>query len=240
MPPLSLIVLGTVGVLFLKSRPILGKFLVIVTFILFYILSIPIIAENALQILETPVKSNSKINKTQAIIILGGGTYFEAPEYGGHTVNKYGLERIRYGAFLYRHTGKPILVTGGDLLGTGSSEAGQMKSVLENEFHVPVRWTENTSQDTRENAYNSFSVLRKDKVTHIALVTHAWHMPRAIREFKKAGFKVTPAPTAYMIQRKVNLFTFIPSASALLKSRIFIHEVIGILWYRLIPAQDKS
>ena len=236
LPPLNLIVLGAVGVLFLKSRPALGKFLVIVTLILFYILSIPIFAENALQILKTPVKSSFEINRVQAIIILGGGTYFEAPEYGGHTVNKYGLERIRYGAYLHRHTGKPILVTGGDLLGTGSSEARQMKSVLENEFHVPVTWTEDTSRDTRENAYNSFSVLRKDKITHIALVTHAWHMPRAIREFEEVGFKVIPASTAYMTRRKVSLFSFLPSASALLKSRLFIHEVIGILWYRLIPA----
>lgn len=84
------------------------------------------------------------------------------------------------------------------MLGIGSSEAGQMKSVLENEFHVPVKWTEDTSRDTRENAYNSFSILRKVKVTHIALVTHAWHMPRAIREFEKAGFKVIPASTAYV------------------------------------------
>ena len=63
LPPSSLIVLGAVGVLFLKSRPVLGKFLVIATLILFYILSIPIVAENALQTLKTPVKSNSEINK---------------------------------------------------------------------------------------------------------------------------------------------------------------------------------
>jgi len=239
LPPLSLIVLGAAGVLFLKTRPVLGKFLVITTLILFYILSVPIVAEKALQSLKISAKSNSEINKVQAIVILGGGTYFEAPEYGGHTVSQYGLERIRYGAFLHRYTGKPILVTGGDLLGTGSSEAGQMKLVLENEFHVQVKWTEDASRDTRENAYNSFSVLRKDKVIHIALVTHAWHMPRAIREFERAGFKVIPASTAYVTQYKVNLFSFIPSASALLKSRLFIHEVIGILWYWLTPAPDK-
>ena len=240
LPPLILIVLGAVGILFLKSRPVAGKFLIIATLILFYILSVPIVAENALQTLKTPTVSNSEFNEVQAIVILGGGTYFEAPEYGGHTVNQYGLQRIRYGAYLHRHTGKPILVTGGRPLGSDSSEAEQMKLVLENEFHVPVKWTEDASRDTRENAYNSFSVLRKDKVTYIALVTHAWHMPRAIREFKKAGFKVIPASTAYVTQHKASLFAFIPSASALLKSRLFIHEVIGILWYRLIPAPDKS
>jgi uncharacterized SAM-binding protein YcdF (DUF218 family) len=173
-------------------------------------------------------------------VVLGGGTYFEAPEYDSHTVNQYGLVRIRYGAYLHRNTGKPLLVTGGDPLGIGSSEAEQMKSVLENDFHVPVRWVENASNDTRENAYKSFAVLKKDKVTHIALVTHAWHMPRAIREFENAGFRVIPASTAYTTRYKTNLLAFIPSARALLKSRLFIHEVIGMLWYWLIPAPNKS
>jgi len=239
LPPLSLIVLGVAGVLFLKNHPVLGKSLIIFTLILFYILSIPIFAERALQTLEVPTRSNSEINKAQAIVILGGGTYIEAPEYGGHTVSPYGLERVRYGAYLHRHTGKPILVTGGDSLDIGSSEAEQMKSVLENEFHILVEWSENNSRDTRESAYNSFSILRKNKITHIALVTHAWHMPRAIKEFERAGFKVTPASTAYVNKRNKNLFSFIPSVDAFLKSRLFIREAIGILWYRLTPAPDK-
>ena len=130
-------------------------------------------------------------------------------------------------------------MTGGDLLGIGSSEAEQMKSVLQNDFHVPVEWSEDNSRDTRENAYNSFSILSKNEITHIALVTHAWHMPRASREFEQAGFKVTPASTVYVTQRNKNLFSFIPSADAFLKSRLFIYEIIGTLWYRLIPVPNK-
>ena len=80
LPPLSLIVLGVVGILFLKNHPILGKSLIISTLILFYILSIPIFAERALQTLEVPTRSNSEINKAQAIVILGAGANIEAPE----------------------------------------------------------------------------------------------------------------------------------------------------------------
>ena len=139
LPPLCLIVLGAVGVLLFKSRPVLGKFLVVVTFTLLYMLSIPFVADTALQTLETSTTSSLTIIEVQAIVVLGSGTYVKAPEYGGHTVSRFGLERIRYGAYLHRSTGKPLLVTGGDLLGIGSSEAEQMKSVLENEFHVPVK-----------------------------------------------------------------------------------------------------
>ncbi|MBL79005.1 MAG: hypothetical protein CMH70_03040 [Nitrosomonadaceae bacterium] len=241
LPPLNLIILGVVGIFFLRNRPVLGKSLIITTFILFYILSIPIVAENALKTLQVPVQSSFEINKVQAIVILGSGAYIRAPEYNDdYTVSQYGLERIRYGAYLQRHIGKPILVSGGDTFGIGSSEAEQMKLVLENEFHVPVKWSEGSSRDTRENAYNSFSILRKDNITHIALVTHAWHMRRAIREFEHAGFSVIPASTIYVTQRNKNLFSFIPSASAFQKNRIFLNEIIGTLWYQLFPASDKS
>tara|TARA_Y100001936_G_scaffold209202_2_gene215188 strand:+ start:1634 stop:2395 length:762 start_codon:yes stop_codon:yes gene_type:complete len=239
LPPLNLIVLGVMGIFFLKNYPVLGKFFIITTFFLLYILSIPLVAENALKTLQISSKSSSEINKIQAIVILGSGAYIRAPEYNGYTVSQYGLERIRYGAHLHRQTGKPVLVSGGDTFGIGSSEAEQMKLVLENEFNVPVKWSEGNSRDTRENAYNSFSILRKDKITHIALVTHAWHMPRAMKEFEQAGFSVTPASTIYVTRRDKNLFSFIPSAAAFLDNTIFLNEIIGTVWYQLVPAPDK-
>lgn len=241
LPPLCLIVLGAIGILLFDSRPALGKTLVVVTFTLFYLISIPFVANTALQTLESSTKFSSADSfEVQAIVVLGSGIYINAPEYGGHTVSRYGLERIRYGAHLYRSIDKPILLTGGGPLSIGSSEAELMKWVLENDFHIPVKWIESTSINTRENAYKSFTVLKKDNITNIALVTHAWHMPRAAREFKQAGFKVTPAPTAFTTRYKNDFLAFVPSATALLKSSLFIHEIIGMLWYWLTPAPNQS
>ena len=234
LPPLNLILLGAIGVLLLKRRPRVGKVLIVFALALLYLLSIPFVAETALQKLETPPVL-SRFNSVQAIVVLGAGTYFNAPEYGGHTVNRFGLERIRYAARLHRLTGKPILATGGAIFGNNSSEAAQMRDVLEEEFRVPVNWIEDASGNTRENAYKSFAVLKRDGVTHIALVTHAWHMPRAAREFEQAGFKITPAATAFTTRYETDLFAFIPTTGALQKSQLFLHEVIGMLWYRLSP-----
>jgi uncharacterized SAM-binding protein YcdF (DUF218 family) len=234
LPPLNLILLGTIGVLLLKRHPGVGKVLVLFAFALLYLLSTPIVAETALQKLETlPVLKS--FDSVQAIVVLGAGTYFNAPEYGGHTVNRFGLERIRYAARLHRLTGKPVLASGGATLGSSSSEAAQMRDVLEKEFQVPVNWIEEAAGNTRENAYKSFAVLKRDGITHIALVTHAWHMPRAAREFEQAGFKITPAATAFTTRYKTDLFAFIPTAGALQKSQLFLHEVIGMLWYRMSP-----
>lgn len=235
LPPLNLILLGALGVLVLKRRPVLGKLLIITALSLLYLLSTPLVAKTALQTLETsfslPDSANS--NSAQAIVVLGGGAYFNAIEYGGPTVGHATLERLRYAAHLHRLTGKPILVSGGDPQGSGTPEAIQMKAVLENDFRVPVKWTEETSDNTRQNAYNSFALLKKDGVTRIYLVTHAWHMPRASREFERAGFKVIPAATAYTTQHQIGVLAFIPSAGALRQSQLFLHEVIGIWWYRL-------
>ena len=106
-----------------------------------------------------------------------------------------------------------------------------MRQVLEQEFHTPVKWTEDDSDNTFENARYSYRMLQKNNIKRIYLVTHAWHMPRAVRAFEAAGFAVTPAPTAYTTRYNIDLLAFIPNAGALKDSQIFFHEVIGILWY---------
>ncbi len=164
LPPFSAILLGTTGFLLLKRRPRLGKFMLFSALILLYLLSIPVVAEALLQRLETLPEHNPFDNDVQAIVVLGGGTYYHAPEYGGDTVGRYSLQRIRYAAELHRRTGKPILTTGGTPAGSKSSEAAQMKAVLEKEFRVPVKWTEDASRNTRENAYKSFAILDRDEI----------------------------------------------------------------------------
>ena len=108
-----------------------------------------------------------------------------------------------------------------------------MKSVLENEFRVPVRWTEDDANNTLENALYSYALLQKAGFKRIYLVTHAWHMPRAAMVFRQVGFEVVPAPTAWTTRYKLDLLDFMPRAEALRDSRIFMHELIGLIWYRL-------
>jgi len=75
-------------------------------------------------------------------------------------------------------------------------------------------------------------LLQQSNVKRIALVTHAWHMPRAVAAFKANGFDVIPAPTAYTTRYQTDLLDFVPTANGLRDSKIFMHEVIGMIWYR--------
>jgi uncharacterized SAM-binding protein YcdF (DUF218 family) len=175
-----------------------------------------------------------------AIVILGGGSYFYAPEYGGATtIGEASLARLRYGAKLQRETGKPILVSGGKPLGNSVSEAQQMRDVLEQDFHVPVRWIEEDSDNTFENALYSFRLLHQAGIHKIYLVTHAWHMPRSSDIFRRAGFEVVEAPTGFTTRYQTDLLAFLPRAEALRESKTFIHEVIGLVWYRVKLASTE-
>jgi uncharacterized SAM-binding protein YcdF (DUF218 family) len=201
---------------------------------LLWLCATPYLAGQLLRLLEGPPTAlDPKIQSAAAIVVLGGGTYFHAPEYGADTVSEAALARLRYAAKLQRETGKPVLVSGGRPLDNDLSEAQQMKSVLENEFKVPVQWTEDASDNTLENARLSFRILQQAGITRIYLVTHAWHMPRAAMVFRRAGFDVVPAPTAFTTGYRTTLLSFLPNADALYASRIFVHEAIGLLWYRL-------
>jgi uncharacterized SAM-binding protein YcdF (DUF218 family) len=72
------------------------------------------------------------------------------------------------------------------------------------------------------------------------LVIHAWHMPRAAKEFEQAGFKVTSAATVFAPRYRTDAAGVYPTAGALQQSGLFMHEMIVMLWYRLLPAPDQT
>ncbi len=234
LPPLSLLLVAVLGLWLWSRRPRFARVLVTASVAALWLLSTPLVSEGLLHMLEgSPNTVDTRNAPADAIVVLGGGTYFHAPEYGGDTVSLETLGRLRYAAKLERDTGRPILVSGGAPLGNKVSEAEQMKQVLESEFNVPVRWAETASSNTMEDARLSREILMPENIRRIYLVTQAWHMPRAARIFRNAGFEVIPAPTGYTTRYRIDLLDFLPDASALHDSRIFLHELIGMLWYRL-------
>lgn len=170
----------------------------------------------------------------QAVVVLGGTLRHSAPEYGGDTVGALTLERLRYGAKLYRETGLPILVTGG-VIGDSSKTVGlAMAQALESDFRTPVRWIEMEARNTYENAERSAALLGPEGITAIQLVTHAWHMPRAAEAFEHVGFAVVPAPTGFTAAGPGwRVSDFLPTARGLRNSALALHEFVGRIWYHL-------
>ncbi|BBJ00316.1 membrane protein [Ferrigenium kumadai] len=235
LPPLSLLLVLALGIFLLYRRKKSAKAVLLTALALLWLASTPYVAESGLHLLEERTSiPDIQRQQADAIVILGGGTYFHAPDYAGQdTVSEPTLVRLRYGARLQRETGKPILVSGGKPHGNQLSEAQQMKVALEQDFRIPVRWTEDTSDNTFENAHHSFRMLQQQGIRKIYLVTHGWHMPRAAEVFRRAGFEVVEAPTAFTTRYRTDLLAFLPRAESLVDSKIFVHEAIGLLWYRI-------
>ena len=233
LPPLALLLAALLGLVLLKSRPLFGRTLIAAGLGLLALLSTPLVGNSMLSLLEPP-DGDPLRRAADAIVVLGAGTYFNAPEYGGDTVGGATLERLRYAALLYRRSRKPILASGGSPLGNAIPEAAQMKAVLQNEWLIPVAWNEITSTNTLESARNSDTILAAAGIRRIYLVTHAWHMPRARLSFEHAGFNVVPAPTRYATRSKLSVLEFLPSSDGMLQSSLFCREILGLIWYRLL------
>ena len=195
------------------------------------LLSLPVVAWALTRgIQDSGPLSVAEAGRAQAIVILGGTVRHYAPEYGGGTLGAITLERVRYGAKLARETGLPVLVTGGPI-GDSTPLGVMMKTVLEREFQVPVRWVEAAARNTHENAVNSAAILKEAGLQRILLVSHDVHIRRARAEMEAAGLEVIGAPTALAAPRvgADRLLDWVPSANALQTSYYALHEWFGNL-----------
>jgi len=234
MPPLCLYLVALAGLLLLGRKPRAGIALLATGLGLLIVLSIPLAAialQKGLQ--GEPPRGDFDVGDAQAIVVLGADASPFAPEYGGKSVGPSTLERLRYGALLARRSGLPLLVTAGLPGRLEPALAPSMAAVLEQEFGVSARWIEPRAANTRENAQFSAEILEPLGLTRIVLVTHAWHLPRALAAFEAAGLETRGAGTGWREFGDVDWRAWMPSARGLRESSWAVHEWIGRLWYAL-------
>ena len=229
LPPTGPLIVALAGLALAGRRRRLGLALAWLGAGSLLALSLPIVSHALLGLVDhEPPLDPARARDAQAIVILGGGVRVHAPEYGGATLGRLTLERVRYGALLARRTALPVLVSGGALYG-GATEAALMKRALEEEYNVVVRWTEARSRDTRSNATESAALLLPARVERVLLVAHGFDMPRATAEFAAARIQAIPAPTvirapAFTVEHPLELM---PGIGALQGSYYALYELLG-------------
>jgi uncharacterized SAM-binding protein YcdF (DUF218 family) len=232
LPPTALFVLALVGALLWKRRPRLARWLVGLAAGLLFLLCQPYFAAALLRSLQGHAALVAPAGAA-AIVVLTADHQPEAVEYGGATVGPVTLERLRYAARLAHETGLPVLAAGGRPRGGIAPLAALAREALERDFRTPVRWTEERSGNTRENVAFAAELLRAEGIDTVLLVTHAWHMPRAVAECRRAGLRAIPAPTAFRAWPPLEGTSFWPSERALRESTWAIHEWVGRAWYAM-------
>ncbi len=234
VPPSSLILLGLLGLVLRRTRPTMGNALTGFSLAALLLLSLPVTAYSLMTRLEPPPLVAA--GDAQAIVILAGGVSRGAAEWGGHTVNLFTLQRVRYGAWLAKRIGLPLLVTGAAPDEGRPGEAAMMRDALIEEFGVAVRWTDEQARTTAGNAREAAVLLQAEGIRRVVLVTSAFHMPRAQRAFERAGMQVVPAPTGYFgyTDGAFEWTDLVPSGDALRISYLALREMAAWLMYRII------
>jgi uncharacterized SAM-binding protein YcdF (DUF218 family) len=172
-----------------------------------------------------------------AIVVLGGGRKLLAVEYGSPDLRPLSLDRLRYGLWLGRTTSLPVMFSGGvgHAAASGPSEAEIAARVAERDFGRPLQWQEAGSRDTRENALRSVALLGAQGIERIVVVTHGYHMPRALDNFARAAAQarqpldIVAAPMGLEPRSTTDLGDYLPSREGYTEVRLTLHEWIGRL-----------
>ena len=89
-----------------------------------------------------------------------------------------------------------------------------------------------TALDTEDESLAVAQIAGKARV---ALVTSAWHMPRAAALFRRAGVDFAPCPADFVARTNIRFewsdLTW--DSEALERSTLAVHERVGLLWLRL-------
>lgn len=238
LPPLSQILLLMIAWRLRHRALKTSKFLCFVALLSLWFLASPVIATFLAQTLEQdpPLIPRQLTNiQAQAIVILSASQDEYAPEFGEPVSGREQLMRVRYGAFLQKTTGLPVLLSGGSVRGEEQrSLAETMAYDLVSGFGGKVDWLEKESRTTAENARKSYNILVQENKTTVLLVTSSMHMLRAKWCFEQAGFEVLAAPTHFIDRKPLNLNSFVPNAGALRLSSEVLHEWLGFWVYRAL------
>lgn len=245
LPPTSFFVLLLLGLLLGKWKWRVGRVYLWCLLVIVYLSTTPFVAGELMAPLQpyAAVDPRHPDADVDAVVVLGAGVYAAAPEYlpseaeeaVGFTAGPLTLQRLQYGAFLARVAGQPILVSGGP---SGAAPtitiAEAMRLTLQRDFGTDAVWVEDESRSTLVNAQLSAKQLHAAGVRKFYLVTHAWHMPRAMTAFEGLGVEAVPAPTRFVSRSELSWRDFLPSARAFCTTYYAVYEWLGLAWYRLL------
>lgn len=238
--------LAWVGLLMLASlfigltRPTWARWLGSAALALLLILGWEPLPDALLRRLEAqypPVPITENWQKYSGVIVLGGAL---EPAYvwtvPGQSALNEAAERMTEASQLARQYPQlQLLFTGGEgeLFNSALSEATRAKVFFLGQGVPPSQLLfESASRNTYENALFSKQVPGVNPAQPWLLLTSAWHMPRSIAAFRKAGWKVTAYPVDFRAGNQTP-WTQYSMEQGVKKWHTALHEMLGLLAYQL-------
>ena len=164
------------------------------------------------------------------IVVLGGGHGDRPGLSATNRLSTSGLGRLAEGARLARALPDATVIVSGPAEGSGEAHARVLARAAES-LGVAARRLRliETARDTEDEAQAVKAIAGDAKV---ALVTSAWHMPRAAGLFRKAGVAVLPCPADYRGKPNPDFrwTDYSWDADSLDRSTFAVREFIGYSW----------
>jgi uncharacterized SAM-binding protein YcdF (DUF218 family) len=233
MPPTVFIVICLLAALLALWYPRQGAWLGVASGAILYLSALPVFAQELSRLLVMDPPTDAALRDAEAIVVLGAGIRLGDGNRSSDTLDALSIERAAWAAEMYRALALPVAVTGGHIRGSKDSLGALLKEQLERNFGVPVTWSEELSRTTFENAEYTAQMLRQSGRDRVIVVTHPWHMARAVWSFDRVGLHAIPCPIPGGSFRFPGWSRFFPSLEALQQTFLDLHELLGLAYYRL-------
>jgi uncharacterized SAM-binding protein YcdF (DUF218 family) len=176
-------------------------------------------------------------NHRPVVVVLGGGAIPLAPEYGEALLSPLSMQRLHYGLWLGRQLQASMMFSGGAGLAQpeGPAEALIAQRIAQRDYGRTIRWVESQSQDTRGNARLTLQMLKDEGISDVIIVTHGWHMLRAMRSFQqeaaRTGFsaRIVPAPMGMGSENQGMIYQWLPTPDGARRVSKALREMLGLL-----------
>jgi uncharacterized SAM-binding protein YcdF (DUF218 family) len=167
------------------------------------------------------------------VVVLGGG-HSDTPGLPvTHQLSPSALGRLVEGVRLLRALPNARLIVSGPGVGGNPSHASVLARAAESLGIDPRRISLiDTARDTEDEAAAVRVLVGHER---IALVTSAWHLPRAAALFRTAGVETLPCPADFSARPNVD-FRWVDltwDTASLERSTWAVRERLGYLWLRL-------
>jgi uncharacterized SAM-binding protein YcdF (DUF218 family) len=240
LPTNFLIGLGLVGALLLATRfARLGRRLLVASLALLAICGFSPLGKWLLYPLETRFPPwDAARGAPNGIVVLGGPIDADLSAAHGVAVVSAAADRmIAAAALAHRYPDARLIYSGGsaNLISNDAREADFAASLFESLGVSRERLTmERRSRNTEENAQFSRALAAPKAGERWLLVTSAYHMPRSVGLFRRAGFAVEPYPVDWRVGTRADLLNFQKlSVDGLVNVDVGIREWMGLAAYRL-------
>ena len=239
LPTNFLIGIGFVGAILMFTRfASLGRKLVMAAVLLLVICGLSPLGNLLLYPLEQRFPTwDASRGAPDGIIVLGASIEADLSTAHGTPVVRSSPDRLIAAASLaHRYPKARVVFSGGsaNLISNDAREADFAGAIFESLGISKSRLVmERASRNTQENAQFSKALLAPKDGERWLLVTSAFHMPRSIGLFRKAGFAVEAYPVDWRVGHRGDLMSFSNVIlDGLGRTEIAVREWMGLIAYR--------